>query len=71
MSGLEYSDAVMTVAVTLLGALGPTLPWIAKLRLRITAVKNLLIELDNALADGKITPAESKSIISTARKVIG
>ena len=70
MSGTETGDLVMTVAVTLIGALAPTLPWIGKLRLKIAAIKNLLIELDNALADGKITPAESKAIVATARKVI-
>lgn len=69
MSGVEVSGEIVTFIVTILGALGPTIPWITRLRSKIATIRTLLEQIDLALADGKLTPAEMRAIVTTARKV--
>ena len=68
---LTIATEIITLIVTLLGSLGATLPFVAKYKLKLTQVKALIISVDSALHDNRITPAEAKVIIRQARELVG
>jgi len=70
LSGVELGSEIVTFLLTVMGALGPTMPYINKLRTKLSAIGTLLEQIDVALADNKITPAEMRAIVKTARKVV-
>ena len=68
---LTIATEVITLIITLLGSLGATMPFIAKYKLKLSQVKALVISVDAALNDNKITPIEAKQITRYARELLG
>lgn len=64
------SGQMISAIVAILGALTPTLPYIAKLRTKLAAIKSLIARIEIATADGKITPAEATQIIAAGKEIV-
>jgi len=61
---------VISAIVAILGALTPTLPYIAKLRAKLSAIRALIARIETSMADGKITPAEATQIIAAGKEIV-
>lgn len=70
MTEATMSGEIISAIVAILGAMTPTLPYIAKIRTKLAAVKALIARIEVATADGKITPAEATQIISAAKEIV-
>jgi len=71
MSELEITSEILTLIVTLLGSLGTTLPFVAKFKSKLSQAKSLIIAIESALEDDKVTKSELKTISRYAREIIG
>ncbi len=70
MIDLTIVSDVITLTITLVGSLGATLPFIVRFKSKLTQTKSLIIAIYSALEDDKVTPAELKTIMKYAKKVI-
>lgn len=67
---MEIAD-LLTVAVTLLGSLGTTVPILMRFKTKVSQARVFIATIEDALEDDKITAAEMKLIIRTARIMVG
>ena len=68
---LETISTIATIFITLLGSMGVTVPFIAKLKSKLSQTKALVIAIDQAFEDDTITVKELKGILRYAREIIG
>ena len=64
-------DTLITLVLGILGSLGSTLPFVAKFKTKLNQAKALVIAIDSALEDDRISKAELKIIARHAREIIG
>ena len=68
---LELTSEILTLIITVMGSLGATLPFIAKFKSKLSQAKSLIIAIDSALEDDRLTKPELKVITRYAREIIG
>lgn len=51
--------------------LGVTAAWWGKYRTKLTAIKDLIVDIDNVMQDGQVSDSELQAIINSAKKVAG
>ena len=68
---IGISSELLTLIITLVGSLGATVPILAKFKLKLNQLSVLLIHLDEALADDKISKEESVRIMGMVKVLVG
>ena len=71
MTEFGITSEVLTLVITLLSSLGATLPFIAKFKSKLSQAKALIISIDSALEDDRLTKGELKQITRYAREILG
>ena len=71
MTELQVTSEILTLILTMIGSLGATLPFVAKFKSKLSQAKALIISIESALEDDKITQAELKHITRYAREIVG
>ena len=62
--------AILSVLVTFILGLLTSVGKVVQIRTKLQAISKVIHEIDVAMADGTITPAETKSIIALFRAVV-
>lgn len=71
MSEIQVASEVVTLILTAMSSLGATLPFVAKFKSKLSQAKSLIIAIESALEDDKVTKSELKTISRYAREVVG
>lgn len=71
MVEIQVTSEIITLVITAMTSLGATLPFVAKFKAKLTQTRSLIIAIEEALADDKVTKAELKIIARYAGELVG
>lgn len=71
MSEIQITSEILTLVITALASLGSTLPFIARFKSKLAQTRALIIAIESALEDERVTKSELKIIGRYASELIG
>lgn len=60
---------ILIAGISVLGSAIATVPAIMKYRTKLSDIRGLVVEIDDSLSDGEITPEEAKRILRRVKRI--